>query len=232
MYAANIAKEYLDGKSIPNSCQSETIYRYHVDLDASSRLCGCEMVIRTLGKNAVLSAVLPIAVRPKEARGVVRELANYNRERLDKDMDGVFELDYLAGRIKFTLQVCDVESVDDLSGEIDYCLEQIQNASNTMMHLVCSESDIVCEEEQAKLEAERKEAERQRKEALRAERAANAKNNPLLGKVMGFLGLKEEKDEYYGFRLAAPAEETPDEEEKPAEEKSAEENAVEEKTEE
>lgn len=227
MHAANIAKEYLDGKSIPNSCQSETIYRYHVDLDASSRLSGCEMVIRTLGKNAVLSAVLPIAVRPKEARGVVRELANYNRERLDKDMDGVFELDYLAGRIKFTLQVCDVESVDDLSGEIDYCLEQIQNASNTMMHLVCSESDIVCEEEQAKLEAERKEAERQRKEALRAQRIADAKENAFVERVMNFLGLPAVRDEYKGFRLAVPSAETPDEEEKPAEE-----NAAEEKTEE
>ncbi len=211
MHAANITKEYLEGKSIPCSCQSETVYRYHVDLDDSSRVSGCEMVIRTAGKNAVLSAVLPIAVRAKEARGVVRTLANYNRERLDKDMDGVFELDYLRGRIQFTLQVCDVEDAADLSGEIDYCLEQIQNASNTMMRLVCDESEIVYEEEQAKLEAERKEAERQRKAELRAERAANAKSNPLLGKVMSFLGLDSEQEEYSRFRLVAPNENNADE---------------------
>ena len=198
MPASDITRAYLEEKSIPNFCQTETVYRYHVDLPSSSRISGCEMVIRAAGKNAVMSVVLPIAIRPKEARGIVRTLANYNRERLDNDLEGVFELDYLHGRIQFTMEVRDVKDMDDLSGEIDYCLEQMQKASNTMMRLVCEESDAVYQEEQEKIDNERRAAER-------AERISNAKANPLLNKLLNFLGLVEAGDENEPLCIEAPA---------------------------
>ncbi len=169
---------------------TEVVYSYHVDLDASSRLSGCEMNIRAASEYAVLTAVLPIAVRPQERYGVVCELAKYNRSRLENKQEGMLELNALRGRIQFMLEVKNVTQQEELIKRINYCLSEVQRYSEAMMNLVCDESNAIYEAEREKLERERKAAER-------AERTREYKNVPIMGKLMNFLGLIDEDDEEF-----------------------------------
>ncbi len=220
-----VVESFMEHMEALRDQHNEVVYSYHVDMDASSRLCGCEMNIRVLSGKAVLTAVLPIAVRPKERYGIVCKLAEYNRSRLQKDQDGAFELDTLRGRIQFMLETCGLADEHQLGEKVNYCLSEVQRYSEAIMNLVCDESNAIYEEEREKIEYERKAAER-------AARTREYKNVPVMGKLMGLLGLIDEDDEEYSpICLEIPAPETLSEKKEAAPEEETEER-TEEKSEE
>ncbi len=150
MSMLNTVKAYLSEREIPNYCCVENEFRYHVELENSSRITGCEMVVRTVGKGVMLTAILPIKIRPKEARGLIRTLANYNADRIAQSgKQGFFELDYIENKIQFRVKVKQTMNDEELAAMIDFCLTELQDASDMMMRLVCEESDLVWEQEQA-----------------------------------------------------------------------------------
>ena len=87
-----MVKEYMDGINAPKAEHHEVIYGYQVDLGNTSRLSGCEVNIRVLPHCAVITAVLPITLREEEFYGIACRLAKYNRNRLNREEVGVFEL--------------------------------------------------------------------------------------------------------------------------------------------
>jgi len=192
MDMTNVVKQYLLEREIPNYSRTENEYRYHVELENSSRITGCEVLVRTVGEGVMITSILPIKIRPKEARGLVRMLANYNADRTAQSgKSGFFELDYIENRIQFRLKCKKALDEAELAELIDYCLTELQEASDLMMRLVCEESNVVWEQEQ----------EEKRRQELAARPQGPVKR--AFKKLLGAIGLEEEQP----AALTAPAKE-------------------------
>lgn len=202
MANTTIVKEYLESKKIGASCRTETVFSYQAELAGESRVSGCEVRIREIGEDLLLTAVLPVSVRVKEARGVARWLANLNDRR---EKPGFFELDYLAGRIQFRVKMHGPLTGQQLEVGLKYCLDQVEADSDQLIKLVCDESRAVREEE---LNAIRKQQEAE----------ARANQTPLknfFSKALVAIGLSERpeielKDESDEERLTFRAAEEPE----------------------
>ena len=217
METAAIVKEYLEKKNIAAACRTEYVFVYQAELAGESRVSGCEVRIRDIGDDLLLTAILPVAVRVKEARGVARWLANLNDSR---KKPGFFELDYLAGKIQFRVKMHGPLTEQELEVGVKYCLEQVEADSDQLIKLVCDESRAVREEE---MEAIRK---KQEAEA----RAGQTPMQNFFSKALSFIGLidkpeieleDEPDDERLTFRAIEeqePQPELPETNEQPEEE--------------
>lgn len=204
METGAIVKSYLENRNIAAACRTETVFIYQAQLHGESRVSGCEVIIREIGEDLVLTAVLPVSVKVKEARGVARWLANLNGQRTKP---GFFELDNLAGRIQFRVKMNGPLTEEQLDVGVKYCMEQVEADSDQLIKLVCDESRAVREEEL---------------EAIRKKQAEEAKANqtPLqsaLNKALEAIGLRtkpeikpedvgeEHEEERLTFKAVEPA---------------------------
>lgn len=148
MDKAAMVKEYLDGSSIPASSRTETVYRYHAELEAGCRLAGCEIVMRTVGEDVIVKAELPISVMTKETRGVVKFLADVNKKRVEDEKQGYFDLDYIAGKILFGMVIRQPEGAEALKEAAAYCIDEVEALSDELLKVVCAEHEAVLHEEE------------------------------------------------------------------------------------
>ena len=178
MKTASIVKDYLEKKNITAACRTENVFIYQAQLAGESRVSGCEVMIRVVGDDLLMTAILPVSVKVKEARGVARWLANLNGSR---KQPGFFELDYLAGRIQFRVKMHGPLTEQQLEIGVRYCLEQVEADSDQLIKLVCDESRAVREEE---INAIRKKQEEE-------SRATKTPMQSFLDKVLQTIGLQE-----------------------------------------
>ncbi len=172
MEAARAVKEYFARRNIAEVSQTETVYYCKARLTRNSRISECEVTIREVEGDLVLTAVLPVVVRMKEAKGIARWLAVIN----DADREpGFFELDNLTGHIQYRVKMKGPLTAEELDEGLDYCIGVLEANSDRLIQKVCEETNSVRREEAAK--------------------ARRARSGGLAGKILDRMGLHDPDEE-------------------------------------
>lgn len=157
MDTASTIREFLDENRIAAVRSVEIAYKYHAELEPGCRIAGCEMIMRSVGDDVFVRAELPISVMTKETRGVVKFLADLNKKRVEEGKLGYFDLDYVAGKILFSIRVRQPITTELLKDVAGYCVDQIEYESDDLIRVVCDECEAVLQAEEEKRLQEEKE---------------------------------------------------------------------------
>lgn len=157
MDTASTIREFLDENRIAAVRSVEIAYKYHAELEPGCRIAGCEMIMRSVGDDVFVRAELPISVMTKETRGVVKFLADLNKKRVEEGKLGYFDLDYVAGKIIFSIRVRQPITTELLKDVAGYCVDQIEYESDDLIKVVCDECEAVLQAEEEKRLQEEKE---------------------------------------------------------------------------
>ena len=150
MDAAACVKSFLEANGAAASVQTETVFSYHADFGADSRISGCVVKLRVCGSQTEIGIVLPVSVQGLEYKGVADCIAALNEEI---GREGCFDLDRLAGRIVYRTLVREADE-DSLKCAVSAALETVAARSDGLMKMVCDESSAAQKRELKRIRQE------------------------------------------------------------------------------